>query len=154
MAVQVRRFDYVRDGDILISFMPDLYESNFPQFTADPEFLARRRQALREAARDPAQLVLVLEDPHGPAGFVWLGLELDWNGRRRGELAAIYVAPRARGRGLGRLLMQEAEQVFRSWGCRSVHLMVTAANAGAVRLYREMGFQVSRYQMEKGLGSR
>lgn len=151
MAVTIRRFDPVRDLETLIAFMPELYESNFSGFRADADFLTRRRQALREAARDPGQLVLVADDGRGAVGFVWLVLELDGNGRRRGEVAAVFVAPRLRGTGIGRLLMAEAEAMFRSWGCHSIHLMVTASNERALQLYRGLGFAVTRHQMEKRL---
>lgn len=151
MAVRVRRFDFARDVEQLVAFMPDLYETNFPGFLATPEFLARRRQALREAARDPAQRVLVADDGVRPVGFVWLVLEIDGAGRRRGEVAALYVDPRLRSRGVGRQLMEEGEEVLRAWGCDSAHLMVTVANETAVHLYRELGYEVVRYQMEKRL---
>lgn len=151
MAARVRRMDFARDAGRLLSFLPDLYESNFPGFVATQEFLARRRQALREAVRDPAQTVLVLEEGSQLVGFVWLVLEVDLAGRRRGEVAAVYVEPRWRGQGLGRRLMEEAEAVFRAWGCESVFLMVTASNEVAVNLYRSLGYAVSRYQMEKTL---
>ncbi|BDG59220.1 GNAT family N-acetyltransferase [Caldinitratiruptor microaerophilus] len=151
MAVRVRRLDFARDADRLLAFMPDLYETNFPGFLATPEFLARRRQALREAARDPAQRVLVADDGVRPVGFIWLVLEIDGAGRRRGEVAALYVDPRLRGRGVGRQLMEEGEEVLRGWGCHSAHLMVTVANEAAVRLYRDLGYEVVRYQMEKRL---
>lgn len=151
MALHIRRYDPARDQEVLIGFMPELYETNFPGFRADPDFLARRRQALREAARDPGQLVLVAEDARGPAGFIWLVLELDSSGRRRGEVAAVFVHQRARGAGVGRMLMAEAEFIFRSWGCHSIHLMVTVSNERAVQLYEHLGFGVTRYQMEKKL---
>lgn len=151
MAVRVRRLDFARDADRLIAFMPDLYETNFPGFLATREFLARRRQALREAARDPAQRVLVAEEGTRAVGFIWLVLEIDGAGRRRGEVAALYVDPRLRGQGVGRQLMEEGEDVLRDWGCESAHLMVTVANQAAVQLYRELGYEVVRYQMEKPL---
>lgn len=151
MPLIIRRFDYVRDAEAVISFMPDLYETNFPGFVATADFLRRQRHNLREATRDPGQLVLVAEAGLGPVGFAWLVLEVDGNGRRRGELAAIYVHPGWRGQGVGRQLMAEAEESFRSWGCHSIHLMVTARNERAVGLYRSLGYGVTRYQMEKRL---
>lgn len=154
MGLVVRHLDYQRDADIIITWLPDLYGANFPDFSARPEFLARRRQSLREAVRHPAQTVLVAEDGLGPVGFIWLTLEVDSGGHRQGEVAAVYVAPRARRRGAGRLLMAEAEVTLRLWGCDRLHLMVTATNTAAVRMYEDMGFVVTRYQMEKQIRDR
>ncbi|MFO7274178.1 MAG: GNAT family N-acetyltransferase [Bacillota bacterium] len=149
--VRIRRFDYAADTATLLSFMPELYESNFPGFVVDVEFMARRRSQLRAAARDPSQMVLVAEDDLGPCGFIWLVIEQDYQRRRRGEVSALYVHPRARGRGVGRQLMEAGEEYLRSCGCDSVMLMVTATNRVALSLYESMGYEVTRYQMEKRL---
>ncbi|HWI62831.1 MAG TPA: N-acetyltransferase [Symbiobacteriaceae bacterium] len=131
--------------------MPELYESNFPGFIADSDFLARKRAQLREAARDPGQAVLVSVDEKGICGFIWLVIEVEYSGRRRGEIAAIHVDRRARGAGVGRTLMDEGMALLRTYGCETVHLMVTSTNEAAVSLYESMGFEVTRYQMEKPL---
>jgi ribosomal protein S18 acetylase RimI-like enzyme len=147
--LHIRHFDFQSDASAILSFMPELYESNFPGFQADTDFLARKRAQLREAFRDPGQSVLVAVDEQGVCGFIWLIIEVEYSGRRRGEVAAIHVAERARGAGVGRALMGEGTDVLRSYGCESVHLMVTATNERAVSLYRSLGFEVTRYQMEK-----
>jgi ribosomal protein S18 acetylase RimI-like enzyme len=149
--LRIRHLDYPGDVAPLLSFMPELYESNFPGFLADTDFMGRKRAQLREAARDPGQTVLVAEDPEGLAGFIWLVIEVDYSGFRRGEVAAIHVANRARGQGLGRQLMEEGMALLRSYGCDTVHLMVTASNEVATGLYRSLGFEVTRYQMERPL---
>lgn len=149
--MHVRHLDFPGDLPAILNFLPELYESNFPGFVADSDFVARKRAQLREAARDPGQAVLVGVDDAGICGFIWLVVEVEYSGRRRGEVAAIHVATRARRQGMGRLLMAEGEDLLRSYGCDSVHLMVTASNQGAVRLYSDLGYEVSRHQMEKGL---
>ncbi len=155
-AVRIRPFDYERDTGTILSFMPELYESNFPGFIVDVDFMARRRTQLRAAVRDPSQMVLVAEDSLGLCGFIWLVVEQEYSGRRRGEVSALYVHPRARGRGVGRQLMEAGEAHLRSCGCHSVMLMVTATNQAALSLYASLGYETTRYQMEKRLprGSR
>lgn len=150
-AVRIRPFDYVTDTGALLSFMPELYETNFPGCVVDVEFMARRRSQLRAAVRDPSQKVLVAEDSLGVCGFIWLVMEQEFSRRRRGEVSAIYVHPRARGRGVGRQLMEAGEEHLRSCGCQSVMLMVTATNQAALSLYRSLGYETTRYQMEKPL---
>lgn len=147
--VRIRHLEYPADIQEILTFMPELYETNFPGFSADAEFIARKRMQLRAAARDPGQCILVYEDELGVGGFIWLAVEWEYSGRRRGEVMAIHVAKRCRGQGVGRLLMQEGEAVLRSHGCESVNLMVTASNSAAVHLYESLGYGVTRYQMEK-----
>lgn len=151
MTAHIRYMDPRQDIEPIIAFLPDLYETNFPDFVADNAFLIRKRAQLRSAVGDPGQIVMVAVDDQGLCGFIWLVVEVEWSGGRRGEVSAIYVAPRARGTGVGRLLMAEGETLLRVHGCTSVHLMVTAANDAAVELYRSLHYQVTRYQMEKPL---
>ena len=141
--------DYPADVAPILSFMPELYESNFPGFIADPDFIARKRAQLREAYRDPGQALLVAADREGVCGFIWLVIEVEYSGKRRGEVAAIHVARRVRGQGVGRQLMEEGMDLLRTYGCDTVYLMVTSSNETAVGLYRSMGFETTRYQMEK-----
>lgn len=149
--MRIRHFQHPHDAAEIIGFLPDLYESNFPGFVADTEFIARKRGQLRGASRDPGQIVLVAEDELSICGFIWLIIEIENSGRRRGEVSAVHVARRARGQGLGRQLMQEGETILAQYGCETVQLMVTAANAVAVGLYESLGYGVTRYQMEKPL---
>ncbi len=58
------------------------------------------------------------------------------------HLGRIIVSPLARGRGLGRLLMQSlGEQALREDGMQRLTLRVYRDNAAAVALYRDLGFQ-------------
>ena len=54
----------------------------------------------------------------------------------------IAVAPELRGRGLGRALLEFAEEQARAWGCRVMILEVRASNDAAVHLYEKFGFSV------------
>jgi ribosomal protein S18 acetylase RimI-like enzyme len=73
----------------------------------------------------------------GPCGTVQ-GLR-DRNGM--GGIQNLGVAPLYRGRGLGSALLLQALQGFRRAGLGRAFLEVTAQNAGAIRLYRRLGFR-------------
>jgi len=149
--VRIRPFNYVDDSGPILSFLPELYEVNFPGFIVDTEFVVRKRSQLLEASHDPGQVVLVAEDSVGVCGFIWLMIEIEYRRRRRGEVSAIYVHPRVRGLGVGRRLMEKGEEYLRAYGCQSVMLMVTASNGVAHGLYESLGYGVTRHQMEKRL---
>lgn len=58
-----------------------------------------------------------------------------------GDIQTIAVAPHARRRGLGRILMLSLIGEARKRGAREVFLEVRADNPGAQALYRELGFE-------------
>ncbi len=53
----------------------------------------------------------------------------------------LIVAPAARGAGIGRRLMDEAERAARQEGCARMTLEVRGDNAPAMALYRSLGFE-------------
>ena len=60
----------------------------------------------------------------------------------------MYVAPEARGRGTGTLVLRAAlEHAASSLGVRQVNLGVNTRNAAAVALYKKLGFEV--YGLER-----
>ncbi|MFE2165979.1 GNAT family N-acetyltransferase [Streptomyces sp. NPDC059447] len=70
-------------------------------------------------------------------GFVAAGYAA-WN--RRLTIEDIEVAPDRRGRGIGRALMECAEEFARERGAEHLWLEVSSVNAPAVHAYRRMGF--------------
>ena len=70
-----------------------------------------------------------------PVGLSWVKLE--------GETASLYqvwVAPEARGRGIGAALLDAAIAWARARRAHALHLGVTAGDGAAARLYRRAGF--------------
>jgi GNAT superfamily N-acetyltransferase len=55
----------------------------------------------------------------------------------KAEISALYVSPRAAGRGVGRLLLKEAEAIAREAGIRELSLKSTLNAAG---FYEHLGF--------------
>ncbi|HET7648375.1 MAG TPA: GNAT family N-acetyltransferase [Gaiellaceae bacterium] len=58
----------------------------------------------------------------------------------RAELKRMYVVPEARGRGLGRLVLEELEAAARRLGYRGVVLETGDRNVEALGLYRASGY--------------
>jgi ribosomal protein S18 acetylase RimI-like enzyme len=66
--------------------------------------------------------------------------------RRSSKVARIYsvaVDPGARGRGLGRVLIERAEAVARARGRNTMQLEVRVDNDAAIRLYETLGYRSS-----------
>lgn len=81
-------------------------------------------------------LVRVVEDRDGPVGFLRGSLAPG----HAGEVDAIGLLPRARGRGLGRYLLRRCEELLDEAGAPSVQLLVAASNANAYALYLKDGY--------------
>jgi len=84
-----------------------------------------------------ADLFLVGEVEGAIIGTVMAGYE-----GHRGWINYLGVDPAFRRRGLGRVLMQEAERHLREAGCPKINLQVRSANTDAIKFYRSIGFAV------------
>lgn len=69
----------------------------------------------------------------------------------RGWINYLAVAPNQRERGLGRKIMQAAEDRLRSQGCAKINLQVRSSNAEVIEFYRRIGFTVDAVT---GMGKR
>jgi hypothetical protein len=58
----------------------------------------------------------------------------------RGWLYSVGVHPEARGTGVGRALVREAERALATLGCPKVNLQVFASNLGARAFWRSVGY--------------
>jgi GNAT superfamily N-acetyltransferase len=78
---------------------------------------------------------LLAEDSSGFAGCVYVELRGD-----RGYLGLLGVEPQRQGTGLGRKLMDAAEDFFRKAGCVAVDLRIVSARTPLPVFYRHLGY--------------
>jgi GNAT superfamily N-acetyltransferase len=78
---------------------------------------------------------LVAEDWNGLAGCVYVELRGD-----RGYIGLLSVAPARQGAGLGRVMMQAAEDFCRGKKCVAVDLRVVSARTPLPAFYRHLGY--------------
>lgn len=62
-------------------------------------------------------------------------------GATAARLYSIATRPEARGKGVGTALLAASEAAARQRGCRALRLEVRADNAGAIRLYEQLGYR-------------
>jgi mycothiol synthase len=99
---------------------------------------------LAEPWFDP-HLFLLAFDTEGLLGFNWLKLHAaNEPGQSVGEIYVIGVDPRAQGSGLGRALAVAGLEALHARGATTGMLFCAADNAGALALYRSLGFGVHR----------
>jgi GNAT superfamily N-acetyltransferase len=106
--------------------------------------VAARRRLWREGlARTPGpgSATFVVEDSGEVVGFASVGAARDVGTEREAELYAIYLHPSRWDRGIGRALLQRAEESMRSSGFREAVLWVLAGNERGERFYRAAGWE-------------
>jgi GNAT superfamily N-acetyltransferase len=78
---------------------------------------------------------LVAEDSDGLAGCVYVELRGE-----RGYLGLLGVEPGRQGTGLGRKLMESAENYFRAANCRAIDLRIISPREPLARFYAHLGY--------------
>ncbi|MGW7447033.1 GNAT family N-acetyltransferase [Kitasatospora sp. NPDC054795] len=110
---------------------PDAFKAGLADWDQGGEDRWHDRLRLPDALHVAAHLD---DDPVGLVG----GLPGSPDGVR--ELRSLWVAPRARGRGVADRLVEEVERWARATGGTTLRLAVLPGNAAALALYRRHGF--------------
>ena len=104
---------------------------------------------------DPAQLLVVVEDPGGEVvGTLQLTVipGLSRRGATRMQVEAVRVDERLRGRGLGEAAFGWVIEEARRRGCRTVQLTTDRSRVDAHRFYERLGFTASHVGFKLDLG--
>jgi [ribosomal protein S18]-alanine N-acetyltransferase len=96
-------------------------------------------EAFADYWRESPELFLVARLGRRIAGYSIT--RISWRGA---ELESIAVDPRYRGRGVAQALLDATVPRVRVQGAGTLRLMVSTANASALRLYRQYGFVRTR----------
>lgn len=126
---------------------PDAHELLAEYFQARTDGFAALDVAYRTTFPDPATFVppagvfVVLDDDEGaPVGCGGIRLVPDGPHGTRYEVKHLYLRPETRGRGWGRLLMDELETCARAFGARELVLDTHHSLEAAAALYAGTGF--------------
>jgi GNAT superfamily N-acetyltransferase len=103
---------------------------------ADDVWAARLAAPALGAHRQGWPFMAVLDE--APVGLAWV--KLDGPDAASATLYQVWVAPEARGRGVGAAMLDAAIAWARTRRLRALHLGVTTGDTAAVRLYLRAGF--------------
>jgi GNAT superfamily N-acetyltransferase len=122
----------------------------------DPEQMQSYFSALTPAdlTREPGTeaFVAVAKNAECPLGLLVIKPDFDYfTDHPRAYVEMLVVAEEAEGRGVGRVLMEHAEQWGRAHGCHEVVLDVFANNRSAIAFYERIGFAPDHLRMSKSL---
>ena len=91
--------------------------------------------------RQPGSATFVAELDGEVVGFASVGRSRDEEAGHEGELYAIYVHPSRWGQGIGRALLERAEESMREFGFDGALLWVMEGNERGERFYRAAGWE-------------
>lgn len=123
----------------------------------DAESAARHVSYLEDIVMDDGGCVLVADLAGAVVGFLIAFIEEDDGhylkpeARKHGYISDLYVDDTARGRGVARALMTEAERLFREMDIKTMQIGVLAANKGARAVYEKAGYQTRSVFLEKDI---
>lgn len=119
----------------LLAFLSALEEANETEFFHPHPFDHEAvEQIIRQARRD---LYYVLTDAGEVLGY---GMLRGWDEGFAIPSLGIAIHPKARGGGLGKLLMCFLQGAARWSGCKAIRLRVKRDNMRALKLYQDMGY--------------
>lgn len=116
----------------------------YRQFYQQPPDLPLARAFLHARLAAGDSLVYLAEDEGAAVGFVQLYPLFSSTAPRPGRiwlLNDLYVVPAARGRGVGRRLMDRARQLAEETGAETIELATARSNATAQALYESLGYR-------------
>ena len=141
--MKVRSFNEKIDKKILEESERESYSASFPGVLFPVEILTERVYAIAEGENT----VFTLEDDL-PVGCIICATDYFYT-VPVGYIDSIYIRLEYRSKDGVMLLLDSANEHFRSLGIKHMRLDVTATNEQAVRAYEKYGFVVTRYQMDR-----
>jgi GNAT superfamily N-acetyltransferase len=132
------------DREFVISLMPRLVEFGPPRWRDAAQMTAFDTRVITESLLNPTHdtAVFVAEDADGsPLGLIHLHAATEhYNQEEHGHVEDLIVARGGEGRGVGRALLEKAEEWARGRGYRWLTLNVFAENLRAREVYRRLGY--------------
>lgn len=101
----------------------------------------------------PGNRIIIAEDAAGVrVGLLWFGIHRNMiSGEEEAWVYNVSVVPGRQGAGIGRQLMEHAEEMARGGGFHILGLMVSTHNLPAIRLYEKLAFRTTNQVMRKQL---
>jgi GNAT superfamily N-acetyltransferase len=121
----------------------DRMQADWRVFTPRPGFYDEVGAKYREAMANPDAVVLVAADDDGEVVGMAYGESRTpsrFSDERALELSAVVVRSGYRGRGVGRVLVQEAAGFARERGIAWIELKTFSPNRGAMEFWENLGF--------------
>jgi GNAT superfamily N-acetyltransferase len=117
----------------------------FAEFEKLSEYFEATQENLREAlfSEHPHLEALIAFCDNAPVGYAFFFPNFaSFRGQRGIYLEDLYVAPEARGKGVGLALIKRVAQIAKERGCVRMDFLVLDWNENAIRFYKNLGARV------------
>jgi ribosomal protein S18 acetylase RimI-like enzyme len=105
--------------------------------------------------RPGTQVIVAVDEAGARVGLLWFGVNRNLvTGEDEAWVYNVSVPPTHRGKGIGRKLMEHAEELARAAGHSVLGLMVSSHNDPARALYEKLSFRATNLVMRKVLEGR
>lgn len=126
----------LQDAEAIKALANDIIENTQVTFTTKTRTLAE----IEAEIRDKGKRFLVAEVDGILAGYASYGAFRSGPGYAHTAEHTIHLAPTSRGKGIGRALWEQLEQVARDDGIHVLVAGISGANPGAIGFHTAMGF--------------
>jgi ribosomal protein S18 acetylase RimI-like enzyme len=150
MNIHIRLFT-PSDTTFIESLIPRFSEFDLPAWRQKDEIDNTNLASLKKAmdTPEPGSAIYIAEDETGKrAGFLHLQTQTDYfNGKKVGYISDLAVDSSFEGHGIGRILLDKAEEWAHEQGCHLLSLYVFSNNLRARKIYEKLGFneEVTKY---------
>lgn len=147
------------DAEAMVEFLMeghDLHVASVPQIYRPIEVNEEILEFLRGQVRQERSKMFVAELDGALVGYVFVRVGDSTpipllTPRRYAEIDTLMVARRAQRQGIGRALMERAQQWGKEQGATRAQLNVLEFNRGALEFYEELGYSTLRRTMWRSL---
>ncbi len=102
--------------------------------------------------RENSEIFIAEDRNRSFLGYIFIGEGTNMiTGHVHGFIYDIFVKEEYRGKGVGKILLEEAQNYCRKKGYSTIGLMVSTKNQEAIKFYIETGFTATQMFMEKEL---
>jgi ribosomal protein S18 acetylase RimI-like enzyme len=156
MNFRIRPFQ-ASDHDFILSLTKRFSDVDLPVWRSKSDVDHTNQLMLQKAMRVPESdsVIFIAETEDGrQAGFIHLQTQIDYfNGQDLGYISDLAVDNSFEGQGVGRALMNQAEEWAHQKGFNLLTLYVFAGNARARQLYEKNGFRPEVIKYVKVIGT-
>jgi ribosomal protein S18 acetylase RimI-like enzyme len=143
MTIHLRSFT-PSDKNFIESLVPRFSEFDLPEWRQRDEINNANFISLKKAMEtpEPGSIIFIAEDEmEKRAGFLHLQTQTDYfNGQKIAYISDIAVDSSFEGQGIGRILLNKAEEWANEQSCSLLTLYVFSNNSRARKVYEKLGF--------------